>query len=197
MSSTKRGGQRQVSDYYVTPVPEIITMLERLFTIEPDAKSAFAQDVLDPAAGGDSTHLMSYPTAIHRKGICPRRLVTVDLRADSPAEYPSTDYLSWTPNFRPTVIITNPPFSHARRFIEKAHHDMSDPGYIIMLLRLNFFGSMKRRNFWCGWPGMPKYTFVHPRRMSFTDDGKTDSIEYMHCVWKCGHYYSTTQLTIL
>jgi len=49
-----------------------------------------------------------------------------------------------------------------------------------MLLRLNYFGGKKRKKFWD--ENMPKYVFVHNRRMSFAEDGKTDSIEYMHAV---------------
>ena len=40
---------------------------------------------------------------------------------------------------------------------------------------------------------MPKYVFVHNRRMSFAEDGKTDSIEYMHAVWQKGYRSKFTQ----
>ncbi|HBF3986180.1 TPA: hypothetical protein KOD80_004273 [Clostridioides difficile] len=44
---------------------------------------------------------------------------------------------------------------------------------------------------------MPKYIFVHNRRMSFTDDGKTDSIEYAHFVWQKGYNPKFSQLKVL
>ena len=80
------------------------------------------------------------------------------------------------------IIITNPLFSLALEIIKKAIEDVKDGGYVIMLLRLNFFGSKKRYQFWQ--ENMPKYIFVHSERMSFTDDGETDSIEYMHAIWQ-------------
>ena len=38
---------------------------------------------------------------------------------------------------------------------------------------------------------MPKYIFVHHQRMSFTEDKKTDSIEYAHFVWQKREYQTT------
>lgn len=53
-----------------------------------------------------------------------------------------------------------------------------------MLLRLNFFGS-KKRNKWL-LDNMPDQCYIHAKRMSFTGDGKTDSIEYAHFIWQKG-----------
>ena len=63
--------------------------------------------------------------------------------------------------------------------------DVADGGYVAMLLRLNFWGSKARQDFFKN--NMPKYCYIHPRRMSFTEDGKTDSIEYAHFVWQKGN----------
>src|SRR6185436_12119156 len=85
----------------------------------------------------------------------------------------------------PNIIITNPPFNLAQEIIEKALADVADDGLVIMLLRLNFFGSKGRAEFWK--KHMPIKTFVHSQRMKFTNTGGTDSIEYMHCVWLKGY----------
>lgn len=58
-----------------------------------------------------------------------------------------------------------------------------------MLLRLNFLGSKQRKEFWDKFP--PKWIYVHHKRMSFTDNGATDSIEYAHFVWRVGEYDRT------
>lgn len=71
---------------------------------------------------------------------------------------------------------------------------VSDNGFVIMLLRLNFFGSKKREKFWRN--NMPALTFVHRERISFTS-GSTDSIEYMHCIWKKGALQNHTKLLII
>ena len=47
----------------------------------------------------------------------------------------------------PDIIITNPPFSHAVRIIKRALKYVDGQGFVIMLLRLNFFGSQEREKF--------------------------------------------------
>lgn len=68
-------------------------------------------------------------------------------------------------------------------------------GYVVMLLRLNFFGSKARKKFLQD--TMPISAYVHNRRMSFTSDGKTDSIEYMHAIWKKDKGTEFTKLKII
>ena len=167
MSSTNRGYSRHKSDYYVTPQWAIRDMWKEVSElIHPNI-------ILDHCSGGDSNHEMSYPSVISN-------IITNDIRKDSPSDY-HEDYLKWKLTFKPDLIITNPPFYLAQEFIEKALNDISEEGVVVMLLRLNFLGSQKRFKFWQ--EHMPNYTFVHSKRLSFTDDNKTDSIEYMRCVW--------------
>lgn len=75
------------------------------------------------------------------------------------------------------VIITNPPYSIAMPFIEKAMQ--FNPKYTIMLLRTNFLASEARANF------MQNHTpdvYVLPNRPCFVR-GKSDNTEYCWCVW--------------
>ena len=44
---------------------------------------------------------------------------------------------------------------------------------------------------------MPVRCYVHSKRIGFTDDGKTDSIEYMHCVWHKATKPDATKLKVL
>ncbi len=180
MSSTNRGGIRNTSDYYVTPVSEIVKFLTELDRINPAVLEP-ERIIFDPCAGGDMFHSMSYPSAIEIvKPELKSHILTNDIREDSKAES-KRDYLSYNLEIKPHLIITNPPFSHAMPIIKKALSEIDSNGYVIMLLRLNFFGSLKRFPFWQ--TNMPKYIFVHSKRMSFTEVGGTDSIEYMHAVW--------------
>ncbi len=187
MSSTNRGGLREASDYYVTPVPAIVDFLMEFWGDNP--KLSFeGKFILDPCAGGDDKHGMSYPAAINKwdwEGK-PPSILTNDIRVDSLAET-KTDWLSYPPikEFaQPDVIITNPPFALAQEITEKALKDVKSGGLVIMLLRLNFLGGQKRVKFWE--THMPTWIYIHSKRMSFTDDKKTDSIEYMHAVWIAG-----------
>ncbi len=153
--------------------------------------------ILDPCAGGDNNHPMSYPTAIDLYWFPTPPVTTIDIREDSKAKIIG-DFLAMT-EFELgkdyDLVITNPPFAIAREIIEKSLEFCRPGGYVIMLLRLNFFGSQARRDFFKN--NMPKFTFVHSKRMRFLNTGGTDSIEYMHCIWEKGRKQDTTTLRII
>lgn len=218
MSSTNRSNERvkHRMDYYVTPIEEIKKFLNNF-----QKKYNFSWEgsvVLDCCAGGnpqtefDAYHPMSYPTAISE--LFPGTIIkTIDIREDSFAEE-KADYLTKNIDYHPSVIITNPPFDKALPIIEKALKDVAHNGYVIMLLRLNFFGSKERELFFN--EHMPESCFVHRKRMSFTDKkdpttnrvvfdsktglpkkGGTDSIEYCHMVFRKDKHFDFTQLYII
>lgn len=222
MSSTNRSNARKehIADYYVTPVKDI-----ELFLREFDKRVKLDWSnikITDPCAGGNReikdsggireiSHPMSYQTAIHNVfGNC--NVNNIDIRDDSLAETKG-DYLKMDEKKSFTqVIITNPPFNLAVPIIEKALDDVVDDGYVIMLLRLNFFGSRERKSFFDKY--MPEWCFVHHIRIGFTDKkdengyilfdkngqvkrGSTDSIEYMHAVWKKGLKPNYTKLVVM
>lgn len=192
MSSTNRGGQRHISDYYVTPIYEVSHFLKSLKQTIPNILSENIS-ILDPCAGGDLYNEMSYPIALQNEGIRAEQITTIDCREDSKASI-KEDYLTYTPNHMFDLVITNPPFDLAMPIILKALSETLVGGYVIMLLRLNFFGSGRRFNFWQS--NMPEYTFVHHSRISFTG-GTTDSIEYMHAVWRVGYNPEYTKLKVI
>jgi len=202
MSSTNRGYERHKTDYYITPQEPIKVFLSEF--LSDVKKGKFIDDItgianrpdrikwFDPCAGGDNEFQMSYPAVIERE--FGAEVDTMDVREDSRAKR-KEDYLLADLNYKPDVIITNPPFFIAREVIEKALEDVVDGGYVIMLLRLNFFGSKERFNFFQKY--MPILSYVHQRRFSFTKDKKTDSIEYMHAVWQKGQSPDFTMLKII
>lgn len=193
MSSTNRSNERDkhISDYYVTPIDKINEFLGVFQKYE----NIFLKDVmvLDPCAGGDIINEMSYPTALNifNKNL---KIDTLDIREDSRAKVKG-DFLKLDAKDKYDVIITNPPFNISLDIINKALDDVKDGGFVIMLLRLNYFGGKVRKNLWEN--NMPKYCFVHNRRISFLDNGKTDSIEYCHMVWQKGYNPEFTKLAVL
>ena len=191
MSSTQRGGVRHTSDYYVTPIAEIVVFLSEAIKYIPNLLHG---KILDPCAGGDNLNLMSYPTALQQFGVNQEDVTTIDIRDDSRALI-CADYLKTHYSDIFDLVITNPPFSHAQKIIMKGLADVKVGGYVVILLRLNFFGAQKRFQFWQDY--LPIYTFVHNRRMSFTSSGTTDSIEYMHTVWQKGNYPEFTKLKVI
>jgi len=194
MSSTNRSSARDshVADYYVTPIKHITHFVEHF---ENDY-GLLGTILLDPCAGGDIHNKMSYPVALSQAGYS--NIETLDLRSDSLATHPNINYLETdlsTIMTEPDCIITNPPFNVALDIINKSLSDVKDGGYVIMLLRLNFFGSKGRKPFWTH--NLPMCCYVHSERMKFTTTGGTDSVEYMHCVWKKGTTYTSTELRII
>ncbi len=200
VSSTNRSDARKehVADYYVTPAHEIELFLKEL---EKEESLILLGNILDPCSGGLSGLIgeegMSYPLAIEK--IAMRNMVspsieTIDIRENSQANI-KADYLNINCKGKYDLIISNPPFNQALSFIEKAIDDVKDGGFVIFLLRLNFFGSVKRKGLWERF--MPKFVFVHHRRMSFTNDGRKDSIEYAHFVWKKGYNPKFTKLLVI
>jgi len=82
----------------------------------------------------------------------------------------------WKPERPFDLAITNPPFRHAMEVVQwcLAHAERS-----VLLLRLNFLGSVKRA------PFLREHTpdvYVLPNRPSFTGRG-TDSVEYAWFDW--------------
>ncbi|RHQ81966.1 hypothetical protein [Clostridium sp. AF22-10] len=203
MSSTKRSNSRDghIADYYTTPVKDVELFLKAFNDKIPfDWNNSI---IVDSTAGGnlktdkEAYHPMSYPVAIKNVfGECDVR--TYDIREDSLAEH-KCDYLKINLGYTPKMIISNPPFFNSIPIIEKAIEDVDDDGYVVMLLRLNFFGGQNKEEFFNKY--MPEWCFVHHKRISFTDKkdaagftiydkngvpkrGGTDSIEYMHAVWR-------------
>jgi len=188
MSSTNRGYQRHVSDFYITPQEPIKQFLEKFLSIE-----TLKQDIkiLDPCAGGNEKYDMPYFKVLESLGFNNIRIA--DIREDSQARF-KLDFLNDVLDFEYfDLTISNPPFNLAIEFINKALNNTKNNGFVVMLLRLNFFGSQSRKKFFA--ENMPKYCFVHSKRISFFPEdfeldgkvykkGSTDSIEYAHFVWQ-------------
>jgi len=85
------------------------------------------------------------------------------------------DFLEWTGNT--DLIITNPPFSLEQEFITKSCKQAET---VIMLLRLNYLGSITRHEWWKEYS--PTSLYVLSKRPSFTGKG-TDATDYAWFVW--------------
>jgi hypothetical protein len=195
MSSTNRGHSRDthISDYYRTHVPDINLFFNNIRHLD-----ILKGLILDPCAGGvKQRESMSYPEALKIYGVKSELIDTIDIREDSPADIIG-NYLELNTEGRYDVIITNPPFNIALDVIKKALSDVKEGGHVILLLRLNFFGSQERKPFWDS--HLPKYCFVHSKRIHFIDgQGKsgTDSIEYAHYIWQKGYDPEYTLLKVI
>lgn len=208
MSSTNRSKARDshIADYYVTPQKPIKAFLEKF--CEDEQYELRGALILDPCAWGNLEYFnedtnklvkaadMSYPSVLVEFGVDSNFIMTNDLREDSLAAY-HLDFTEWSKSrfSEYNLIITNPPFNIAQNIIKEALNCCREWWYVIMLLRLNYFGWKVRQEFWK--KNMPIRVYVHNRRMSFTPDWKTDSIEYMHCVWKKWENPKETKLSLI
>lgn len=89
------------------------------------------------------------------------------------------DFLNEKLNIEPSVIITNPPFSIAKEFIVKCRTDYPN-AKVIMLLRLAFLESKRRKEFWDEHP--VNHLYVLSERPRFINN-KSDATAYAWFVW--------------
>lgn len=179
MSATNRGSTRIINDAYNTPtwlVEAIIPYVIRYLDTECwDGISRENYKILEPACGElviSNTVERLYPSI---------KVINSDI-----IEPYNTDFLkpSHLDNQKYHCIITNPPYSLAMEFIERAFELLEPNGLVCFLLRLNFLGSKKRAN-WLR-SNVPRI-HVTPRRPKFkvNKEGKwgTDATEYAWFFW--------------
>ncbi len=156
MSATNRGAKRNKADFYATPEgafkPLLAHLPRRVIYWEP--------------AQGDG-RLVRW---LRESG---RRAYGTDLNV-------GRDFLK--SEARRQFIITNPPFSLAREFIDHARALAPE---VMMLLRLNFLGAEMRREWWIA--NEPAAIFVLSQRPKFGKNkhGKlsSDATEYGWFYW--------------
>lgn len=162
MSSTKRGAVRNDADFYVTPEgafkPLIPWLPRQTYFWEPCCGDGrlirWLRESGREAGGADLNPRPEWPCD------------PVDfLEDESPRNF----------------IITNPPFSRAQECVDRA---LSNSTEVMMLLRLNFLGAQKRREWWR--MNEPSALFVLSARPDFTGGGG-DSCEYAWFYW--GHRF--------
>lgn len=87
--------------------------------------------------------------------------------------YPNTilsDYLTWEPEKKFDCIITNPPYSLAKEFVEKSMKLLNSDGQLMMFLKIQFLEGAKRKEMFSKYP--PKYIYVFRNRMATWNNGE-------------------------
>lgn len=93
--------------------------------------------------------------------------------------YPNTiiqDFLSWQTDEKFEAIITNPPYSLAKEFVEKGMELLTDEtedtcnGQMAMFLKIQFLEGAKRKELFEKYP--PKYIYVFRNRMATWNNGE-------------------------
>jgi hypothetical protein len=187
MSSTARGGQRSPADWYPTPAWCVHRLLDDIANRQVRGEYADLyprfDKWLEPCAGeGAIIH------AVNERVLNIHQWTAVELREECLPALSSIvgdltgviigDILHMTPSAaRYDVCITNPPFSIALDVIRAC---LPLATHCFFLERLNFLGTAERHAFFR--ERMPD-VYVIPDRISFTSDGKADSIEYAWFHW--------------
>lgn len=164
MSAAGRGASRVEHDFYATPEWVVEALANKM---KPEAARAMQWG--EPCAG-DGAVMRGMWRAL---GIEPRQWEWAEIRE-------GIDYTKEENAFifdGPAGVITNPPFSIAQKFIELSRDEVPFCAY---LLRLNFLGSQRRREFWQ--TNSPSHLYTLSKRPSFTGKG-TDATEYAWFVW--------------
>ena len=168
--------EREVNDYYATP-PSAVKMLLEL--------ENFSKSIMEPACG--QGHIAEVLKS-HGYTVCATDLV-------------NRGYGVWGVDFfninEPTDmdIITNPPYSMAKEFVEHAMEIVTDGHKVAMFLKLTFLEGQGRRELFRKYP--PKIVYVSTSRIGCAKNGefkkdkngnlKADSaVAYCWYVWQKG-----------
>ena len=147
---------RVEDDYYATN-PEAVKMLLTKYTFD-------AHTILEPCVGGG--HIAN---AINDFYTNKREITGMDLVDRG---YPGTivaDFLTYKTDKKYEGIITNPPYSLAKEFVEKGMELLEDDGQMAMFLKIQFLEGAKRKELFDKYP--PKYIYVFRNRMATWNNG--------------------------
>lgn len=162
---------RADNDFYATPPVAVEMLLE---------KESFSNKIWEPAAGLNhiTNILLNHGHYVFTSDIV-QRLPSITVQ-----DFLTTD-MKWDGD-----IITNPPYSLATQFVEKAM-DILEPGHkLAMLLKLQFLESKGRVALFKKYP--PKVVYVSSGRLTcakngdFIDGAKGSAICYAWYIWEKG-----------
>jgi hypothetical protein len=161
MSATNRGSKRIANDLYPTPKGTVNSMLNLI----------------------DWTNVKSFLEPCYGNGDIYERVKELSPLPPTDLDYceiaMGIDYLTFIPQNKYDLIVTNPPFSLAKEFLEKS---LKESGCVCYLLRLNFLGGQKRKKELWDIVGTPNKLLILSKRPSFTGKG-TDATEYCWMCW--------------
>lgn len=188
MSATGRAPGRVSGDFYGTPRPYVLALLPELF---PRGADVWAT-IHDPCAG-DGAVLSALIEAGFRSTALSGNEIDPVLRMFCAAEttvIPTLgDYLAGPPpppSGGPEIILTNPPYSLALPFAERALGHVKPGGIVAFFLRLGFLASLERSEFHRRNPARILICNPRPSFARFIKGGKsttTDASEYAWFVW--------------
>jgi putative uncharacterized protein (fragment) len=177
-ASSHSDGDRVINDYYATDP----NALEQLLKFE-----VFHEKVWEPACGGG--HLSR---VLESHGYSVRNSDIVDRMGDGGVEL--LDFIEGDTGMWEGDIITNPPYSFAQEFVEKALSTVVDGLKVAMFLKLTFLEGKKRKEMFAKCP--PKRVYVFSHRVTCAKGGdfasaKSSAVAYAWFIWEKGYSMDT------
>ncbi len=177
-ASSHSMGERDIDDYYATDP----RAMEELLKFE-----VFHRNVWEPACGGG--HLSS---VLKEHGYSVRNSDVVDRMGDGGVEL--LDFIEGDTGTWEGDIITNPPYSFAQQFVEKALSTVVDGSKVAMFLKLTFLEGKKRKSLFAKHP--PKRVYVFSSRVACAKGGdfsstQSSAVAYAWFIWEKGYNMDT------
>lgn len=105
---------------------------------------------------------------------------------------PTTEYLDFMNQDEEWdgTIVTNPPYNHATKFVEKALQTVTRGNYVCMFLKVQFLEGKERKNLFKKYP--PKFVCVSSSRLSCAQNGDFERypgsfVAYAWFIWEKGY----------
>lgn len=161
---------RDALDRYYTPAHATEALLQ---VIGPRLAQS-GNDVVEPCsgAGGMCEVLRMYGVRVRTNDLSRRVQADTHDDASAPAFWRGL-------HPRPAWVITNPPFSRAAPLLQLAYAAATEG--VALLLRLSFLEPCANRGAWLA--AHPPSRLIAVPRISFTGDGRTDSVACAWLVW--------------
>lgn len=165
--------EREVDDYYATD-PKAMEALLRVESFHPR--------IWEPACGGG--HISR---VLEEHGHDVRNSDVVNRMGEGGVEL--LDFIDDHLEKWDGDIITNPPYSFAQEFIERALSVVRDGGKVAMFLKLTFLEGKKRKGMFAKHP--PKRVYVFSSRVACAKGGdfsstQSSAVAYAWFVWEMG-----------
>jgi hypothetical protein len=163
--------ERATNDYYATDPMALVMLLD---------KEQFSNDVWECACGDGALSKV-----LEARGY---NVLSTDL-VDRGYGTGGVDFLELNEEYDGDIV-TNPPYSKAQAFVEKALDVVTAGHKVAMLLRLQFLETKARRALFEKFP--PKYVYVSSSRIQcarngdFENYGKGSAVAYAWFVWEKG-----------
>jgi len=148
--------ERVENDFYATD-PQAVELLMEKYQFNEGS-------FLEPCVGNGNI------SSVIRDKFPNSKIVGIDIVNRGYPNLIVSDFITYETNQKFDNIITNPPYSLAKEFVEKGMELLNDNGKMAMFLKIQFLEGVKRIDMFKKYP--PKYIYVFSKRMATWNNGE-------------------------